>query len=210
MSVLSYQGGWGCLCHYVTRSFLPYSCAVPFFLLPDEGIKLPSGRPFSVTSEWLGIRPGLWDVLLRQRMALLLLIILFRILFRPYRKDKKKREWISLRQSDNPSLFTCYEESFKYWKSSYMKIVPCDKVAFWWDGKGRNLFPLYWSKAHYSLSQLPKAELYGFLEEEDHATYRKLCAFVGEYNYPIHCKDVVHVKSRDHRKHCQGKSRFDL
>jgi hypothetical protein len=38
---------------------------------------------------------------------------LFRVLFQPYRKDKKKKEWISLRQSDNPSLFTCYEESFK-------------------------------------------------------------------------------------------------
>jgi hypothetical protein len=76
---------------------------------------------------------------------------LFRVLFQPYRKDKKKKEWISLQQSDNPSLFTCYEESFKDWKYSYIKIAPRDVAVFWRDGKGRDLFPLYWSESHYSL-----------------------------------------------------------
>jgi hypothetical protein len=122
---------------------------------------------------------------------------LFRVLFQPYRKDKKKKEWISLRQSDNPSLFTCYEESFKDWKYSYVKIAPRDTAFFWRDGKGRDLFSLYWSESHYRLPQLPRASLHGFLEEEDHFTDRKLCAFVGERNFPIHCKDVVHAKFRD-------------
>jgi hypothetical protein len=55
---------------------------------------------------------------------------LFRVLFQPYRKDKKKKEWISLRQSDNPSLFTYYEESFKDRKCSYVKIAPRGTAVF--------------------------------------------------------------------------------
>jgi hypothetical protein len=121
---------------------------------------------------------------------------LFRVLFQPYRKDKKRKAWISLRQNDNPSLFTCYEESFKDWKHSYAKITLRGSVSFWRDDKGRDLFPLYWNESHYSLSQL---------SEVDHSTYRKLCAFVGEHNFPIHCKDVVHAKFRDQRKRCLGK-----
>jgi hypothetical protein len=88
--------------------------------------------------------------------------MLFRVLFQPYRKDKKKKEWISLRQNDNPSLFTYYEESFKDWKSSYIKIVPRSKVAFRRDHKGRDLFPLYWSKSHYSLPNSLKQSCMGF------------------------------------------------
>jgi hypothetical protein len=129
---------------------------------------------------------------------------LFCVLFQPYRKDKKK-EWISLHQNDNPSLFTCYVESFKDWKHSYVKITPRGSVSFWQDDKGRDLFPLYWNESHYSLPQLSEASLFGFLEEEDYSTYRKLCAFFGERNFPIHCKDVVHAKFRDQRKHCLGK-----
>jgi hypothetical protein len=66
-----------------------------------------------------------------------------RVLFQLYRKDKKKKEWISLRQSDNPTLFTCYEECFKDWKSRYIKVIPRGKVAFWRDDEGLDLFPLY-------------------------------------------------------------------
>jgi hypothetical protein len=71
------------------------------------------------------------------------------------------KEWISLRQCDNPSLFTCYEESFKDWKYSYVKIAPRGTAVFWRDIKGRDLFLLYWSESHYSLTHLSEASLYG-------------------------------------------------
>ena len=130
---------------------------------------------------------------------------LFRSIFHPFLSVKSKKDWISFRQNDNPVLFSAFSDPFKDWKDEYFKIVPRNEdVAFWKGENGANMIPLYWKRAPYTATPPSQADLFGCLTDEDEATFRKLCAFVGNWGVPINCHDVIDSFSGNNRESFLG------